>query len=59
MRPELVRVPRAFGSGGEAMEAAAAMPLGFDEAATIASVRARFDGPVALVWPGDRFVIDG
>src|SRR5215212_4626125 len=38
MRPELVRVPRAFGSGGEAMEAAAAMPLGFDEAATISCV---------------------
>ena len=31
----MVRVPRAFGTGGQAMEAAAAMPLGFDEAATI------------------------
>ena len=35
------------------------LQMGFDEAATIASVQARFDGPVALVWPGDRFVIDG
>ena len=28
--------------------------MGFDEAATIASVSAGFDGPVALVAPGDR-----
>jgi ribonuclease BN (tRNA processing enzyme) len=33
------------------------LQMGFDEAATIASVRARYDGPVTLVWPGDRFVI--
>jgi ribonuclease BN (tRNA processing enzyme) len=33
------------------------LQMGFDEAATIASVRARFDGPVALVEPGDRHSI--
>jgi hypothetical protein len=31
--------------------------MGFDEAATIASVRARFAGPVALVEPGERHSI--
>ena len=31
----LVRVPRAWGDGGEAMKAAAAMPLPWPEAATI------------------------
>ena len=35
------------------------LQMGFDETATIASVQSRFDGPVALVWPGDRFVIGG
>ncbi len=32
--------------------------MGFDEAETIASVRERFVGPVALVQPGDRFTIE-
>lgn len=30
------------------------LQMGFDEDATIASVRRRFDGPVTLVEPGDR-----
>ena len=30
------------------------LQMGFDEAATIESVRRRFDGPVTLVEPGDR-----
>lgn len=33
------------------------LQMGFDEAATVASVRARFDGPVALVEPGERHSI--
>ncbi len=33
--------------------------MGFDEAETIASVRAGFAGPVALVAPGDRIDLDG
>jgi ribonuclease BN (tRNA processing enzyme) len=35
------------------------LQMGFDEAATIDSVRARFDGPVRLVWPGEHEVIGG
>lgn len=31
--------------------------MGFDEAATVASVRGRFDGPVTLVAPGDEVLI--
>ena len=31
--------------------------MSFDEAATVASVRAHFDGPVSLVAPGDAIVI--
>jgi len=31
--------------------------MGFDPDETVASVRARFSGPVALVQPGDRFTI--
>jgi len=34
------------------------LQMGFDEAATIDSVRERFDGAVRLVTPGDRFTID-
>ncbi len=33
------------------------LQMGFDEAATVRSVGARYDGPVDLVAPGDRFVI--
>lgn len=33
------------------------LQMGFDERATIDSVRARYDGPVQFVWPGDRLVI--
>jgi ribonuclease BN (tRNA processing enzyme) len=33
------------------------LQMGFDEAATIAAVRARFDGPVELVAPGARLTI--
>lgn len=33
------------------------LQMGHDERATIDSVRARYDGPVTLVAPGDRFVI--
>jgi ribonuclease BN (tRNA processing enzyme) len=33
------------------------LQMGHDERATIDSVRARYDGPVDLVTPGDRFVI--
>jgi ribonuclease BN (tRNA processing enzyme) len=33
------------------------LQMGYDEDATIESVRARFDGPVTLVWPGERYVI--
>jgi ribonuclease BN (tRNA processing enzyme) len=29
--------------------------MGHDPAATVASVRATFDGPIDLVWPGSRF----
>jgi hypothetical protein len=29
--------------------------MGFDEAATFASTRARYDGAVDLVGPGDRY----
>ena len=35
------------------------LQMGFDEGATIDSVRAAYDGPVALVWPGERYVIGG
>ncbi|HYH93847.1 MAG TPA: MBL fold metallo-hydrolase [Candidatus Saccharimonadales bacterium] len=31
------------------------LQMGFDEGATIASVTARFDGPVTMVHPGDRY----
>ena len=33
------------------------LQMGFDREATVASVRARYTGPVTLVDPGDRFVI--
>lgn len=33
------------------------LQMGFDDGATIDSVLARFDGPVDLVWPGDRFTV--
>ncbi|MEX2184695.1 MAG: MBL fold metallo-hydrolase [Chloroflexota bacterium] len=33
------------------------LQMGHDESETIKAVRDRFDGPVALVSPGDRFVI--
>jgi ribonuclease BN (tRNA processing enzyme) len=33
------------------------LQMGFDEAATVASVRDRYHGPVRLVWPGDEFEI--
>lgn len=33
--------------------------MGFDEGETVASVQARFAGPVELVQPGDRFTIGG
>jgi ribonuclease BN (tRNA processing enzyme) len=33
------------------------LQMGFDETATIDSVRATYDGPVTLVNPGDRFTI--
>lgn len=33
------------------------LQMGFDETATIASVQATFDGPVAFVAPGDRFTV--
>lgn len=35
------------------------LQMGYDETATIESVRARFDGPVGFVWPGERYVIGG
>lgn len=35
------------------------LQMGFDPAATIASVRRLYDGPVDLVEPGDRFTIEG
>jgi ribonuclease BN (tRNA processing enzyme) len=35
------------------------LQMGFDETATIESVRSRFDGPVSLVAPGDRCSIGG
>ena len=35
------------------------LQMGNDETATIDSVRARFDGPVRFVWPGERLVIGG
>lgn len=35
------------------------LQMGHDEAATVDSVRARYDGPVQLVQPGDRFVLTG
>lgn len=35
------------------------LQMGFDETATIESVRATYDGPVTLVNPGDRFAIGG
>src|SRR5439155_15562585 len=38
-RPALVRVPQAWGEGGEAMQAAALMALPFSEAATVACDR--------------------
>lgn len=34
------------------------LQMGFEEAATIASVQASFDGPVSFVTPGDRLDID-
>lgn len=33
------------------------LQMGFDEGATLDSVRAHYDGPVTLVWPGERYVI--
>lgn len=33
------------------------LQMGYDESATVASVRATFDGPVELVAPGDAFTI--
>jgi ribonuclease BN (tRNA processing enzyme) len=33
------------------------LQMGFDESATVDSVRAAYEGPVDLVRPGDRFVI--
>lgn len=33
------------------------LQMGFDEGATIDSVRAAYDGAVTLVWPGERYVI--
>jgi hypothetical protein len=33
--------------------------MGYDVGATIASVRAGYQGPVAMVQPGDRFTIGG
>jgi len=33
------------------------LQMGYDETAAVESVRARFDGPVTLVWPGERYVI--
>ena len=35
------------------------LQMGFDPAATIASVRRVYEGPVDLVEPGDRFTIEG
>lgn len=35
------------------------LQMGFDAAATIESVRALYDGPVTLVWPGEQYVIGG
>ena len=35
------------------------LQMGFDDAATIDSVRERYDGPVTLVAPGDRYLIGG
>jgi ribonuclease BN (tRNA processing enzyme) len=35
------------------------LQMGFDPAATVASVRRVYDGPVDLVEPGDRFTIEG
>ena len=33
------------------------LQMGFDERATVDSVRSAYDGPVTLVWPGERYVI--
>ena len=33
------------------------LQMGYDEGATLDSVRSRFDGPVTLVWPGERYTI--
>lgn len=33
------------------------LQMGYDEAATVASVRAAFDGPIDMVAPGDAFTI--
>jgi ribonuclease BN (tRNA processing enzyme) len=33
------------------------LQMGYDEGATIDSVRAQYDGSVAMVWPGERYVI--
>ncbi len=35
------------------------LQMGFDRDATVASVQARYDGPVDLVDPGMRFTLDG
>jgi ribonuclease BN (tRNA processing enzyme) len=35
------------------------LQMGFDRAETVASVQARYDGPVRLVEPGDSFTIEG
>lgn len=35
------------------------LQMGFDVDATVASVQARYDGPVTMVWPGERYVIGG
>ncbi len=35
------------------------LQMGFDRDATVASVMARYDGPVDLVDPGMRFALDG
>ena len=35
------------------------LQMGYDEAATIDSVRDAYSGPITLVGPGDRFAIGG
>ena len=52
--PEVGRVAHASGARSVLLTH---LQMGFDPEATVAAVRARFDGDVTMVWPGSRATI--